>query len=125
MKMNTLSKTDYGQSAACNKTSPTCETKLDLETGKSVACNSAQNKTSPTCETKPDLEASQKTCSHSLHCYTRQPSPPPFGPLTLYQVELNDHIALSEKKENTLDKDYDDHEEKVRRKALILVKKKD
>ena len=105
MKRNTLNKTDTGQS---------------------VACNSAQIKTSPTCETKPDLETSQKlvTCSHSPQCYTRQPSPPPFGPLTLYQLELNDHIALSEKKENTLDKAYDDYEEKVSRKTLILVKKK-
>ena len=42
----------------------------------------------------------------------------------MYQLELNDHIALIEKKENTLDKGYEDYEEKVRRKALILVKKK-
>ena len=121
MKKNTLNKTDTGQSVACysaqNKASPTCETKPDLETGQTVACKSAQNKTSPN-------PTSQKlvTCSHSPQCYTRQPSPPPCGPLTLYQVELNEHIALSEEKENTLDKAYDDYEEKVRRKALILVK---
>ena len=42
-------------------------------------------------------ELDHRECYHSPQCVSRQPTPPPIGPLTLEQVNLNDEIEKHEK----------------------------
>ena len=49
-----------------------------------------------------EISLNVTVCCHSPQCCTRQPSPPPLGPLTLEQVQLNEEIEKSEKNAEAL-----------------------
>ena len=72
---------------------------------KSVGLGTTLNNNEVELETKCDLQTPQNnsTCSHSPQCYTRQPKPPPYGPLSLEQVELIEAISRSEKNESEVE----------------------
>ena len=80
-----------------------CVTPASAPTASSLAIVPSCSNNNPV---KPllDQETSQKSsaCYHTPQCCARQPSPPPFGPLTSKQVELNEEIEKKEKNDEEI-----------------------